>query len=211
MTSINIIKISKSRPDRKIIAQATDILNGGGIVVAPTETRYGMLGRADDIKVLEKIYELKKRSLDLPSALFVHNRDEIFELGCECCLAETLAQKFLPGPLTLVLRDKSGLPKPVVIDGKIGIRYSSSAVIAKLMKKTEYNFSATSANLSGGKNLETIEEISRMFKDQVDLYLDGGHLNALPSTVVDCSDEKYKILRTGAFTREEIKKKIVRL
>jgi len=211
MSSLNILRISKSKPDNKIIAQAAEILNRGGVVVVPTETRYGMLGRIDDIKVLKKIYEMKKRSLDLPSAIFVHNRDEIFEFGCECSLAATLAKQFMPGPLTIVLRDKSGLPKPIVVDGKIGLRYSSSPVIAKLLKKTEFNMTATSANISGGGNLETIEQIATVFQDRVDLYLDAGQLNALPSTVVDCSSEKYKILRSGTFTREEIKKKIVKL
>ena len=121
MNSLNILKISKSKPDSKIINKAAGILENGGIVVAPTETRYGMLCRADDIKILKRLYKLKDRSLDLPSAVFVHNREQIFEYGCECCLASTLAKQFLPGPLTIVLRDKSGLPKPIVVDGKIGI------------------------------------------------------------------------------------------
>ncbi|MEW5923548.1 MAG: L-threonylcarbamoyladenylate synthase [Candidatus Zixiibacteriota bacterium] len=211
MSDLNILKISKSRPDNKTIDQAARILDSGGIIVAPTETRYGLLGRIDNPEVLKKLYGLKGRQERQPSAVFVRDHDEIFEFGCENKLSRTLAQQFLPGPLTLVLKDKSGYPEPIVIEGKIGIRYSSSLVIAKLLSKIKFNITATSANISGGHNLETIEEIAAVFRENVDLYLDGGQLNALPSTVVDCSSDTYKILRSGAFTREEIKKKIVRL
>lgn len=211
MNDLNILKISKSRPDNKIIDQAARILDKGGIVVAPTETRYGLLGRIDNPDVLKKLYGLKGRQGRQPSAVFVRDQEEIFEFGCENKLSRTLAQQFLPGPLTLVLKDKSGYPEPIVVGGKIGIRFSSSLVIAKILNKVKFNITATSANISGGKELETIEEIAAVFRSNVDLYLDGGHLDSLPSTVVDCSCDTYKILRSGAFTREEIKKKIVRL
>ncbi|HDL02560.1 MAG: threonylcarbamoyl-AMP synthase [Candidatus Zixiibacteriota bacterium] len=211
MNSLNIQKISKFRPDNSIIKQAAGILNDGGLIVAPTETRYGLLGRIDDITVLKKLYALKKRKFNLPSAIFVRDYNEMFEFGCESKLACILAEKFLPGPLTIVLSDKSGLPEPIVTEGKIGIRYSSSPVIAKLLKRVTFNITATSANISGGGNLGNIEEIAAVFGTRIDLYLDGGRLDALPSTVVDCSCDKYKVLRTGAFTREEIRKKIVKL
>lgn len=211
MNSLNVQKISKSRPDNSTISKASRVLNDGGLVVAPTETRYGLLGRIDDITVLKKLYALKQRKLSLPSAIFVRDYEEMFEFGCESKLACLLAKQFLPGPLTIVLRDKSGLPEPIVTDHKIGIRYSSSSVITKILKKVTFNITATSANISGGGNLGNIEEIVKVFGDKIDLYLDGGRLDALPSTVVDCSSDKYKVLRTGAFTREEIKKKIVRL
>lgn len=211
MSDLNILKISKSRPDHKIIDQAARILSKGGIIVAPTETKYGLLGRIDDAKVMGRIYDLKGRKPKQPCAVFVRSHDEIFEFGCESKLSALLAQQFLPGPLTLVLKDKSGYPEPIVVGGKIGIRFSSSPIIAKLLNKIDFNVTATSANISGAGDPETIEEIAAIFRGKVDMYLDGGNLNALPSTVVDCSCDTYKILRSGAFTREEIKKKIVRL
>lgn len=204
MTPQNILKISPREPERSKIRQAAEILMMGGVVVAPTETRYGLLGRIDDMSVIDRIYRLKRRDSNLPTAVFVRSRREVFELGCENRLSRILCEKFLPGPLTIVLKDRSGFPKPIVIDDKIGLRYSSSPVISRLLETVEPYLSATSANISGNAEPETVSEIAGLFGAGIDLYLDSGRLKALPSAVVDCSGDEYKILRTGAITDEEI-------
>jgi L-threonylcarbamoyladenylate synthase len=207
MTDPNIRKISCSNPAMDLIDSAVRILKEGGIVVAPTETRYGVLGRIDNEKTVEKIYRLKKRVPEEATAIFVRSREEISRFAYENENSKKLSQIFLPGPLTLVLRDKSGLPAPIVVDKKIGIRYSPSKVIMKILAGTDVNLTATSANISGNREAVTISEISQSFGLGVDLYLDSGRLDAQPSTVVDCSGKELRILREGAIAGKEIKEK----
>ena len=205
MTSRMILKIDPLRPDEQIIESAARILLQGGVLVTPTETRYGLLGRIDDMHVVERIFELKKRALSLPTAVFVGSGEDIFRLGHKSGSAERLLERLLPGPLTLVLKNKSGYLPPIVINGKIGLRFSSSPVVSRLLEKTGLHLTATSANISGEKDPETTKEIADFFGTGVDLYLDCGPLTALPSTVVDCSGKKMKILRKGAVTEETIR------
>jgi tRNA threonylcarbamoyl adenosine modification protein (Sua5/YciO/YrdC/YwlC family) len=95
-----------------------------------------------------------------------------------------------------------------VVDGKIGLRWSSSPVIDGLLRRLECPLTATSANISGRPDPESVEEIVSQFGDRVDLYLDAGPLTGPTSTVVDCSGEKPKILRDGAIPRAEIEREI---
>lgn len=211
MTSPKILKIDQHHPEEALIHAATQILIEGGIVVAPTETRYGLVGRIDIDDVVAKLYRLKRRVTDMPSAVFVRSHKEISRFGYENDVSRKLSEDFLPGPLTLVLRNKSGYQSPIVVSNKIGIRYSSSSVITMLLENLEFNVTATSANISTGRETETIEEIAELFNTEVDLYLDSGRLNAVPSTVVDCSGAKYRILRTGSISEEKIIRSIMEI
>jgi L-threonylcarbamoyladenylate synthase len=205
MTSWTILKIDRLRPDEQTIESAARILGNGGVVVAPTETRYGLLGRIDDMHVVERIFELKNRTLNLPTAIFVRSRDELFRFGHQNRLAELLSERFLPGPLTLVLLSKSKYPAPIVVNDRIGLRQSSSPVVSGVLESSGLTLTATSANVSGRKEPETITEIAAIFGAGVDLYLDCGPLTTLPSTVVNCSGETIEILRKGAIEESEIR------
>jgi len=200
----DIRKIDPHRPDRDLVARAGRILLDGGLVVAPTETRYGLLGRIDRTETVDRIFRMKKRPPTMPTSVFVVSREEIGRLGETNRYSEKLADNFLPGPLTLILRDKSGYPPPIVVDGKIGLRLSSSEIIAALLETTRINLTATSANLSGQREPETISGIADSFGTKIDLYLDSGALKSLTSTVVDCSGGECRILRQGAVKAEAI-------
>ncbi len=181
-----------------MINEAAEILSAGKVIAAPTETKYGLLARADKSDAIEKVYQLKGRNLTDPIAIFVKAFREIEELGFVNEIASGLAEKFLPGPLTLVLKAKSNEPGIIAGSGKIGFRISSSPVIFGLLEAVDFCLTATSANISGGPEPATIEEVVSVFESSVDLYLDGGRLGGMPSTVIDCSAKGYKILREGA-------------
>ncbi len=188
-----------------------EILNKGGLVVAPTETRYGLIARTDDVCAMERLFDLKKRDLTVPTAVFVRSRREIGLIGEENDFSRKLADRFLPGPLTLVLKARLAEHPPVVVEGKVGMRYSSSPVIRNILEQIDGNLSATSANLSGKAEPQTVSEIAALFGGEVALYLDAGPLNSPVSTVVDCSSGKdYHILRSGAIPAEEISRSLER-
>lgn len=201
---MKILMIEADQPTTEIIDQAASILAGGGVVVAPSETRYGLLGRADSLEVLERIFDIKKREASSPVAVFLSNADEIAKYAEFTACARKLSAKFLPGPLTLVLKAKNESNPWLVADGKIGIRISSSPVINKLLTQTGTPLCATSANISGEESSDSISCIARELGDKVDLYLDGGMLSGPVSTVVDISTDIPVVLRAGAIDREEI-------
>jgi L-threonylcarbamoyladenylate synthase len=197
--------VNQSLPDSGLIMMAAEALKSGGIVVVPTETRYGMAVRIDDSSCLEHLYQVKKRRPDHPTAVFVRSHEEINHFGMVNRMAARLVDTFLPGPMTLVIPAKSGYNPPLTVENKIGIRYSSSKVIAQLLDNVQFNFTATSANISGQGDPASIAEIVALFDDEVDFYLDAGPLEALSSTVIDCTEKEIKILRDGAITEEQIK------
>ncbi len=205
MNESPVVRIDSNTPDKRLLKQAVAALERGGLVVAPTETRYGLLARADQEKILKKLFEVKRRSITMPTSIFVREVSDIADWGELNPAALKLARRFLPGPLTLVLKAVVPEVPGLVADGKIGIRVSSSAVMQGLLEMAAFPLSATSANISGGLEPESVADVISLLGDNVDLYLDGGPLTATPSTVVDCSAGRPVILRQGSIGMEEIR------
>jgi len=199
-----VLRTDPIRPEKQILEHAAAVLTAGGLIVAPTETRYGLMGRADRQEVLEKLYEVKQRSLDCPTALLIREFGEAERYGRVNRAATALAERFLPGPLTLVLAATCDWPPPRVVDGKIGLRWSSAPVVRALLALVEAPVTATSANISGRPEHDRVQEIVDDFEDRVALYLDSGPLTGPVSTVVDCSEDQPRVLREGAVALEEI-------
>ncbi|RKX22290.1 MAG: threonylcarbamoyl-AMP synthase [Candidatus Zixiibacteriota bacterium] len=204
MKTDKIIKAGLIFEDSKLLLQIISSLKNNQIIVAPTETRYGLLVRADNKTALENLYKMKQRPSFMPTAVFVKSLKEIDDLAIMNEISTKLTNRFLPGPLTLVLKAKIVFPEPVVVNNKIGIRYSPSEIINKIVNSVDFPLTATSANLSGQNENETMEEIYQTFGQKVDFYLDEGRLNSLSSTVVDCSENRCHILRAGAIDNNKI-------
>ncbi len=204
MTDRNIIAVDYSVPEPHALRRAVEVLKDGGLVVAPTETRYGLLGRADKPEVVRKVYEVKKRPADQATAVFVACVETIRRYAQLNRIAQHLAMLFLPGPLTLILPVLPQLDSPVAHKGKIGIRVSPAPVIQMITEEIAFPLTATSANLSGSPELSSISEISQTLGGRVDLYLDSGVLTGSPSTVIDCTVEPPRILRHGAIEQKKI-------
>lgn len=204
------IKCDPAEPVDKIIQEIRAALNKEMIVVLPTETQYALSIRANQ-SALEKIGRIKKRNLDLKPALFVKDI-EMAEKFCEINkIAMHLADKFLPGPLTLIVPEKKGqnfISSEYKSDLGFGLRLSSSKVMMSIMSGMEKPVTATSANISGQHGSSDIDYIKQELGDDVDLYVDAGPCRAVtPSTVVWAGDDT-KILRHGMIPEIEIKKAI---
>ena len=206
-----MLTIDGTVPDPAALDQAAQALSCGELVVAPTETRYGLLVRADKQEYIKKLYGLKQRDLRQATALFVRDLTEAAKLGRLTAAAETLFEQFLPGPLTLVLQAVPDWPPPRVVDGKIGLRCSSAATIRGLLDRLPMPLTATSANISGESEAESVEELAAVFGERVALYLDAGPLTGTVSTVVDCSVDPVRILREGTISRERIRQALGKL
>ncbi len=205
---MNIRRINAAKPEQDILVEGSRILIKGGVIMAPTETKYGLLGRIDNPPTLEKIYAIKQRSYQNPTAIFIGSRKDMMKFGWHNNISEKLSQKLLPGPMTIILKARPQFSEPIAVNGKIGLRFSSSPVINRLLELTGLYLTATSANLSGENSLESIETAAALFGDKIDLYLDAGPLEGDASTVIDCSDSGYRILRKGRITAEEIEQNL---
>ncbi len=191
-------------PEADRIDRAVDFLLAGKIIVVPTETRYGLMARADKEEVITQLFHLKNRSSAQPTAVFIGSVPMMMHYVRLNPVAQRLASIFLPGPLTLVLPALEGITYPVVYQNTLGIRVSSSPVVQAIMQRVNFPVTATSANISGDNQDTNINAIYEIFDEQVALYLDGGELNNQPSTIVDCTHEQVRILREGGIPAEEI-------
>jgi len=201
-----IIKIDTEKPSKKIIEKAAKIIRNGGTVVYPTDTLYGLGANALDRKAVLKIFEIKGRKFDQPISIAVSDLKEAKKYALFNPIALKIARKFLPGPLTLILYQKRKIPKELNPDKKVRIRIPDNRVALELIKKSGVPLTATSANLSGGKNPITAREAVRQIGEKVDLVLDAGRCKySKPSTLIDLSSGKVEVVREGVIEKKDIK------
>ncbi|MCK4372992.1 MAG: threonylcarbamoyl-AMP synthase [candidate division Zixibacteria bacterium] len=200
MTDCPVVRIDCENPQGRLIDQAVALLLRGDLVVAPTETRYGLLARADDSKSLEKLYRMKGRDRAAAVAIFVDSIEALDTYGVMTPSARRLAKRFMPGPLTLVLTAADKTALPVESDGRVGLRVSSSPVVKAILEQVRKPLTATSANPTGHGEAETIDQVVEAFGSDVALYLDAGRLAGPVSTVVLCQGDQTELLREGALS-----------
>lgn len=200
------IEISYDDPDRTVIDNAIRVLEAGGVVVAPTETQYGLLCNALSHRALDRIFELKERPRSMPMAVFAKSVDTLGEYGVMNDAASLLARQFLPGPITLVIDAHPGYPEPPAEHGRIGLRVSPAPTIERIRSAVDFPLSATSANLTSKPTPATAPEIEAIFGDAVELYLDAGSCDRVASTVIDTTARPPRILREGAIARADIER-----
>lgn len=183
------------------------IMRGGGLVAVPTETVYGLAGNGLDKKAVAEIYEVKGRPEVKPLSLMVHDAASM-ERYCENVppQAYTLAKKFWPGPLTIVMKAKPCVPEIVRAGGEtVGLRCPDHPMTLELLEKSGVPFAAPSANPSGEPSPKNADSVLKYFDGKIDAVLDGGECGiGCESTLIDLSRTPYRILRQGALPADEI-------
>jgi L-threonylcarbamoyladenylate synthase len=179
----------------------------GGLIIYPTETVYGLGADATNEGAVKRIFDVKGRDSKKPVSIAVANIEQAKKLAEFDDTAEVLAIRFLPGPLTLVLKARVDLPWITSDSRRIGIRIPKSRFAHELLNKFERPIVATSANLSGAVEPRNFDEIDRRFYDSVEIIVNGGSTKyKKPSTVVEVLKGRTRILREGAIGRSEIEK-----
>jgi L-threonylcarbamoyladenylate synthase len=192
--------ISKSEMAEPAIASAVAALKGGEVVVFPTETLYGLGADALNEAAVEKVFRLKGRDPAAPIPVLAANEAMLGQLVDTIPpLARRLMQRFWPGPLTLVLRARAHVPKPLKNDsGGIGVRISSQPIAMQLIQALDRPVTATSANPSGKEPARTLLQAQTYFAGEVNTFIDGGTLTSKSgSTVVEVRGERLRIIREG--------------
>lgn len=203
-----ILHIS-GRKQPLLIRLAAQALGDGAIAIFPTETCYGLGCDATDETAIKRIFEIKKRNRKKALPLITA---DLKTMGRYCYITEgakKLIKKFMPGPLTLVVKAKRNLPKALIANsGKVAFRISGNKIANALAKELGKPIVATSANLEGKKEIYSGSEAIEKFANCVDLIIDAGVLpKRKPSTVYDTLGKK--ILRTGEISGKQIAKLVL--
>ncbi len=193
-------------PQKEAIKKAAEVLRIGGVVVYPTETLYGLGVNPFDSHALYNVFEIKGRDYSKPISLAFRDIEHVKKFVMVTPYARRLIEKFLPGPLTLILPSIMQMDD-IVGGNKIGVRIPDSKVAMELLKEVKFPLTSTSANLSGGKNPVSAKEAIEQIGDRVDLVLDAGKCRyGKPSTVIDLSSGEIEIMREGVISKEKIRK-----
>lgn len=191
------------------LSAAIAALKSSAVIVFPTETLYGLGADALNPVAVEKVYRLKGRDPANPIPVLVANRNMLDRLVADVPpLAARLIDQFWPGPLTLVLPARKGIPRPLLnSSGGVGVRISSQSIASELVKELGRPLTATSANLSGMPPAHTVEEAKKYFAAKIEIFLDGGELTSKTgSTVAAVNGNKIKIIRAGEIARSELER-----
>ncbi|QDV36729.1 L-threonylcarbamoyladenylate synthase [Tautonia plasticadhaerens] len=195
-----IRSIAPDDPDDPGLIEAAAILRAGGLVAFPTETVYGLGADATDPAAVSRIFAAKGRP---PTNPLIAHADGI-DLARRCVAdwpesADSLARRFWPGPLTLVLPRSAMIPDVVTGGGEtVGVRVPGGAAARSLIARVGRPLAAPSANRSTGISPTRAEHVSRDLDGRIDLILDAGPTDVgLESTVLDLTADPPRILRPG--------------
>jgi len=196
--------IGLNRQNQKGVARETAaVLKRGGLVVAPSDTVYGLLVRADSANAVKKLIEFKNRPPGKPISIFLRSVEEIAFFSFLSEKNKRLIEEILPGRYTVVLKSRHRVVPSIEAEkGTLGMRVVDNLFINSLLDETNFPFTATSANLSGRRVVYSIDHllsrIPEKKKKLINLIIDGGKLpRHKPSTVIDLSGEGIKTLRKG--------------
>ncbi len=191
--------------DREVIEKAVEVLKAGGMIIYPTDTCYGLGVDATNEEAIQKVYVAKRRPTNKPISVAFSDINMVKKFLDIDDTTIKLVEKFMPGPITLVIRNKN---LPEMLGGeKIGFRIPNRESVREIIKKFGRPITTTSANISGEEPIYDPEEAKRRFWSVVDLLIDGGILSHIkPSTVFDV--EKRMVLRPGPISEDEILKVI---
>ena len=188
--------------------KAGKILREGGLVAFPTETVYGLGGNALDPKASMKIYAAKGRPSDNPLIVHIADIKDLAKITTEIPEgARILAEKYWPGPLTMILPKADSVPKETTggLDS-VAVRFPSDRIAQELIKAAGGFVAAPSANTSGRPSPTMAEHVEEDLGDAIEMIIDGGQVGiGLESTIVDFTEDVPVVLRPGYISLEMLK------
>lgn len=185
------------------------ILENGGAVILPTETVYGLFAQALNEDAVNRVYQLKQRPRDKAMNLNVSNLNDIYFFSQNTpFFLEKLYNRFMPGPLTIILKANDNVPFWVNSGlDTVGFRLPKHEKTLRLIAETG-PLIGPSANVSGQESGKKFSDIQAQFSVDLPGIEDDQALTGIDSTILDLSGQKARILRQGAISREEIQKAI---
>jgi tRNA threonylcarbamoyl adenosine modification protein (Sua5/YciO/YrdC/YwlC family) len=197
----DFLKIYPNNPDPRRIAQVVEVLRGGGIVIYPTDTVYGLGCDIHNARAVERVAQVRGIKPQKANFSFIcYDLSHIADYARVSNAAFKVMKKSLPGPFTFVLDASSRVPK-LLNSGKktVGIRVPDNDIPRHIVRELGHPIVTTSI-----KNEDDFieyptdpEEIFEQFRHRVDLVIDGGPGQVVPSTIVDATTDDFEIIRQG--------------
>jgi len=208
MVSVRRIVVDEATVDERVLEEAVGAIRRGGVVAMPTDTLYGLAVDPFRGEAVERVFAVKGRGGDRALPLVAADVEQVsMRIGTLPPLAERLARRFWPGPLTLLLLAPRTLP-PALTAGtlRVGVRVPAHAVARALCRACACPLTATSANLSGGVPSASPDEVARVLGERIDVLVDAGMApGGPPSTIVDVTGAVPVLVRAGVLGWDEIR------
>jgi len=203
-----IIKVNVAEPELSLVNYVAERIRQGSVVGMPTDTFYGLAVDPYNLHAVERVYEIKERGRHKPLSLLIESVEQAEELAHELPDEfQMLAEKFWPGPLTIIVKAAPRLPLKVTANsGNIAVRMPDSAVALAVVRALKCPITATSANLAGALECTTAAGVVEQMGDRVQLVLDGGTTpRDVPSTIINLTEDgRWTMQREGAISLAEI-------
>ncbi|EKD55941.1 MAG: hypothetical protein ACD_58C00330G0002 [uncultured bacterium] len=195
---MKIIKINPQKPHQDIIDETVETLRHGGVIIYPTDTCYGIGADMTNIFALEKIYRIKGREYRKPLSMIIKDIEQLEKYALVESENKSILSNYLPGPFTFILLN---INYQILRQSSIGIRMPDYKITQLIANGLHRPFATTSANKSGFNPCYSVSCILNQIEGEKylpNLILDAGDLpKNPPSTVVDLTDNKPRVLRQG--------------
>jgi L-threonylcarbamoyladenylate synthase len=197
---VEVLKVDPEHPDQAALDAAAEMVLRGGVIAFPTDTIYGLGCSLFDVAAVEMVARLKRRDPSLAVISLIPHPSQAYGLASKVSkAAERLIERFWPGPLSLIFHAAPVVPPRVRgAGGTVALRCPDDHLCRALLERIGGPVVASSANLTGHRPAETAEEVIAVFGNQLDLIIDGGPRHDAPSTLVDVSGERPRLLRRGS-------------
>jgi tRNA threonylcarbamoyl adenosine modification protein (Sua5/YciO/YrdC/YwlC family) len=196
-----ILTIHPKNPEPRVVRRAAEVLASGGIVIYPTDTVYGIGCSVGNRDAIERIHLIKRQRTDKPFSFVCSDLKHISSYAHVSNAAFKIMKHLIPGPYTFILpaAKMKHLPRILVSKRKtVGIRVPDSPITLALVSELGHPILSTSVTDDSGEILNDPALIAEKYLNSVELILDGGVLVSKPSTVLDLTDERPKVVRIGA-------------
>jgi L-threonylcarbamoyladenylate synthase len=203
------LRIHPDEPEPELIERVVQSLESGQVVALPTDTFYGLAVDPVNLHAVDRIYEIKTRARHKPLSLLISDVSDAYTLARACDSAfDRLAERFWPGPLTLIVKAGSRLPLRVTANtGNVALRVPEAPIARAIVARLGVPITATSANLHGLPECTHANCVREQLGHLLPMIVDGGPTaRTMPTTIVDLShgDNSWSILREGAIPTHEI-------
>jgi tRNA threonylcarbamoyl adenosine modification protein (Sua5/YciO/YrdC/YwlC family) len=204
-----ILRVDPDEPELDRVEYIVSCIRSGKVVGVPTDTFYGLAVDPVNLRAVEKIYEIKSRLKHKPLSLLIANANQAYGLARDVgANFDRLAERFWPGPLTLIVRAGSRLPlRSTANTGNVALRVPDCPIPRAIVEAFGLPITATAANLQGALECNNAACVRDQIGDRIPLIVDGGPTGrSVSTTIVDLSsgDGSWRILREGAIPTHEI-------
>lgn len=204
-----ILRIHPDEPEPALIDYVSQCLDSGQVVALPTDTFYGLAVDPVNLAAVDRIYDLKSRARHKPLSLLIADVAQAYSLARACDgTFDRLAERFWPGPLTIIVKAGSKLPLRVTANtGNVALRVPEAAIARAVVTKLGTPITATSANLHGQPECTFAHCVREQLGDKIPLIVDGGPTaRTVATTIIDLTGggNSWSILREGAIPTHEI-------